>query len=98
MPGAAVRIVVLGVHGGGGVGGASLAVDLDRCCAPARAGVCRTRCRGVHRPEGRDAVFWDRDLPGFGIRVYPSGLKKYVVESWGVVRRVVCAPIGAISY
>ena len=33
--------------------------------------------------EGRDAVFWDRDLPGFGIRVYPSGLKKYVVQSRG---------------
>ena len=25
--------------------------------------------------EGRDAVFWDRDLPGFGVRVYPSGRK-----------------------
>ena len=33
--------------------------------------------------EDRDAVFWDRDLPGFGIRVYPSGLKKYVVQSRG---------------
>ena len=33
--------------------------------------------------QGRDAVFWDRDLPGFGIRVYPSGLKKYVVQSRG---------------
>ncbi len=33
--------------------------------------------------EGRDAVFWDRDLPGFGIRVYPSGLKIYVVQKRG---------------
>ena len=33
--------------------------------------------------EDRDTVFWDRDLPGFGIRVYPSGLKKYVVQSRG---------------
>ena len=33
--------------------------------------------------EDRDAVFWDRGLPGFGIRVYPSGLKKYVVQSRG---------------
>ena len=33
--------------------------------------------------EDRDAVFWDRDLPGFGIRVYPSGLKKYFVQSRG---------------
>ena len=33
--------------------------------------------------EGKDVVFWDRDLPGFGIRVYPSGLKVYVVQSRG---------------
>ncbi len=26
--------------------------------------------------DGHDAVFWDRDLPDFGIRVYPSDLKK----------------------
>ena len=30
--------------------------------------------------ENRDAVFWDRNLPGFGVRVYPSGLKKNVVQ------------------
>ena len=33
--------------------------------------------------EGKDAVFWDRDLPGFGVRVYPSGRKVYVVQSRG---------------
>ncbi len=33
--------------------------------------------------EGNDAVFWDRDLPGFGVRVYPSGVKVYVVQSRG---------------
>ena len=31
--------------------------------------------------EGKDAVFWDRDLPGFGVRVYPSGAKVYVVQT-----------------
>ena len=29
--------------------------------------------------DHKDAVFWDRDLPGFGVRVYPSGAKVYVV-------------------
>ena len=29
----------------------------------------------------KDTVFWDRDLPGFGIRVYASGTKTYVVQS-----------------
>ena len=33
--------------------------------------------------EGKDAVFWDRDIPGFGIRVYPSGVKVYVVQCRG---------------
>ena len=31
--------------------------------------------------DDKDAVFWDRDLPGFGIRVYPSGAKVYVVQT-----------------
>ena len=29
----------------------------------------------------RDMVFWDRDIPGFGVRVYPSGAKVYVVQT-----------------
>jgi len=33
--------------------------------------------------DGRDAVFWDRDLPGFGIRIYPSGRKVYLVQARG---------------
>ena len=33
--------------------------------------------------EGKDAVFWDRALAGFGVRVYPSGRKIYVVQSRG---------------
>ena len=29
----------------------------------------------------RDTVFWDRNLPGFGVRVYPTGGKVYVVHA-----------------
>ena len=29
----------------------------------------------------RDTVFWDRDLTGFGIRVYPSGGKVFVAQA-----------------
>ena len=39
---------------------------------------------------GKDQVFWDRELAGFGVRVYPSGRKVYVVQSraGGAPRRV----------
>ena len=29
---------------------------------------------------GKDTVFWDRELTGFGVSVYPSGRKSYIVN------------------
>ena len=39
---------------------------------------------------GREALFWDRDLTGFGVRVHPSGSKVYMVQTRakGKTRRV----------
>ena len=31
----------------------------------------------------RDIIYWDRDLPGFGVRVYATGAKTYLVQSRG---------------
>ena len=33
--------------------------------------------------DGKDALFWDRELAGFGVRVHATGRKAYVVQSRG---------------
>ena len=47
----------------------------------------------------KDAVFWDRQLSGFGVRVYPSGAKVYVVQTraLGKSKRVTLGRHGVIS-
>ncbi len=49
--------------------------------------------------EGKDAVFWDRSLAGYGVRVYPSGRKVYVVQTraGGKSRRVTVGRHGEIA-
>ena len=49
--------------------------------------------------DDKDAVFWDRDLPGFGVRVYPSGAKVYVVQTraFGRSKRVTVGRHGTLT-
>ena len=49
--------------------------------------------------EDRDAVFWDGELLGFGVRVYPSGAKVYIVQTRreGRSMRVTVGRHGVIS-
>ena len=49
--------------------------------------------------EKSDAVFWDRDLAGFGVRVYATSRKVYVVQSRGPLgpRRVTLGRHGEMS-
>ncbi len=47
----------------------------------------------------RETVFWDRELSGFGVRVYPSGSKIYLVQTraGGKSRRLTVGRHGLIS-
>ena len=40
-----------------------------------------TNCAVAALKVERDMVYWDRDLPGFGIRVYPGGGKVYIAQA-----------------
>ena len=48
---------------------------------------------------GREAVYWDTELSGFGVRVYPSGSKVYLVQTraGGKSRRMTVGRHGLIS-
>ena len=47
----------------------------------------------------RDGIYWDPELLGFGVRVYPSGAKVYVVQtrSGGRSRRITIGRHGVLS-
>ena len=49
--------------------------------------------------NGKDAIFWDRDLAGFGVRVYPSGKKVFVVQTraFGRSKRVTLGTHGELT-
>ena len=57
--------------------------------------------RAIDRIEsdGSDRFYWDRELPGFGLRVRASGRKFYVTQfrANGRLRRMTLGPVTAIS-
>ena len=48
---------------------------------------------------GRDVIFWDPELPGFGVRVYPSGARVFLAQGRGPSgsRRVTLGRHGALG-
>ena len=50
-------------------------------------------------PAAKDTVYWDNELMGFGVRVYPSETKVYMVQSRGPggLKRVTVGRHGVIS-
>ena len=47
----------------------------------------------------KDTILFDKDLPGFGLRIHPSGRKVWIVQTRieGRSRRMVIAPYGEMS-
>ena len=50
--------------------------------------------------NGKDAIFWDSDLPSFGVRVYPSGKKVFIVQTraFGRSKRVSLGAHGDVRF
>ena len=48
------------------------------------------------KADGKDAIFWDRELTGFGVRAYTTGRKLYIVQSRGPagLKRVTLGRVG----
>ena len=48
------------------------------------------------KADGKDAIFWDADLAGFGVRVHATGRKLYIVQSRGPagLKRVTLGRVG----
>ena len=51
------------------------------------------------RPGGKDTILFDKSLPGFGLRIHPSGRKVWIVQARieGRSRRIVIARHGEID-
>ena len=57
------------------------------------------RLARTSEPAGKDTILFDRKLPGFGIRIHPSGRKVWIVQTriGGRSRRIVIARHGEME-
>ena len=48
------------------------------------------------KPAGKDEIFWDGELAGFGVRVHATGRKVFIIQSRGPsgLKRVTLGPVG----
>src|ERR1044072_2069621 len=44
-----------------------------------RVALTEDRVKAIKPPE-RETMVWDRDVRGFGVRCYPTGLKRYILQ------------------
>jgi len=51
------------------------------------------------RPREREYILWDESLPGFGLRVFPSGKRSYCIQyrSGGRTRRMALGLHGVLT-
>ena len=65
---------------------------------PAQIKITKRAVDGIGS-DGSDRFYWDRDLPGFGLRVRASGRKYFVTQfrANGRLRRMTLGPVTAMT-